>query len=354
MDPLNTAPQKKKIGSLCSYVPEELIMAAGFDSIRIQGRVEKVGDAHSYLSPNFCPYLNNLLDSGLNGKLSDIEGIVFTNSCDGMRRLYDVWDHYLEIPFLHMLEVPKRRDENAISYFSEQLLALKRRLEEAFNVRISDDRLWEAISLVNGHRLRIMELFEEQKESHPVIKGSEMLSLCLKEITSSKNETARERMTPAMQPGSGNPTTAEGPRLLVVGNIVDRLNLFQVVEGAGASVVAFDTCAGWRHFSGLVEKSHDPINSMARRYLLKPPCSRMPGFSERLDYLKRLIADYSVDGIIYSCLKFCDYGMFEAPQLENSLGDSSVPCLVLESDYVWGDEGRLKTRIEAFIEMING
>jgi benzoyl-CoA reductase/2-hydroxyglutaryl-CoA dehydratase subunit BcrC/BadD/HgdB len=111
---------------------------------------------------------------------------------------------------------------------------------------------------------------------------------------------------------------------------------------------------GLRHYSGAIEEGPDPIESIARRYLLKPSCTRMPGFSERIEHMEELIQDYLVDGIIYSTVKFCDYGMFEAPAIERRLQSRQFPFLILENDYVWGDEGRVRTRIEAFVEMIKG
>ena len=80
----------------------------------------------------------------------------------------------------------------------------------------------------------------------------------------------------------------------------------------------------------------------------------MPGFGKRIERLEQLIEDYSIEGIIYNNLKFCDYSLFEAPQVEGFLRKGSLPFLVLENDYLWGDIGRIKTRIEAFLEIVGG
>ncbi len=80
----------------------------------------------------------------------------------------------------------------------------------------------------------------------------------------------------------------------------------------------------------------------------------MPGFEIRLERLEGLIRDYNVNGVIYSGLKFCDYSLFETPQLEKFLKGKGLPLLTLENDYVWGDIGRLRIRVEAFLEMLRG
>lgn len=60
---------RKRIGWFCSYVPEELIMASGLEPVRLRGQVGELKEVDSYLFSNICPYLKNILDSGLRGRL---------------------------------------------------------------------------------------------------------------------------------------------------------------------------------------------------------------------------------------------------------------------------------------------
>ena len=62
---------KKSIGWFCSYVPEEMIIAAGFEPVRLKGEMEKVKAADSYLFSNICPYVKNILESGLSNKFGN-------------------------------------------------------------------------------------------------------------------------------------------------------------------------------------------------------------------------------------------------------------------------------------------
>jgi benzoyl-CoA reductase/2-hydroxyglutaryl-CoA dehydratase subunit BcrC/BadD/HgdB len=344
---------KKKIGWFCSYVPEELIMAAGMEPLRLKGQVKNFKEADAYLFSNICPYLKNILDSGLRGRLNGLEGIIFTNSCDGMRKLYDLWIEYVETPFTYMLEVPKRLDKQGIEYFSHQLKRLKSNLEAVLDVNISEG-LQSAISIMNEHRAIMGKIFERQRESPPQYKGSEMLALCEEEMMSPK-----ENITPKLLEFSNRTTShgrskKEGARILLMGNTVDDPTLFRLVENADCSVVAFDTCNGLKHYTNLVEEGSDPIESLARRYLLKPSCPRMPGFDTRLENTDNLIQQYSVDGIIFTNLKHCDYSLFEAPQIERYAKEKGLPLLVVENDYLWTDIERIRIRVEAFLEMVQG
>lgn len=339
--------KKKRVGYFCSYVPEELIIAAGMEPVRLRGEVAEVKEADAFLFSSICPSLKYILDSGLRKKF-DVEGIVFAHSCDGMRRLYDLWNQYGGTPFTYMLEIPKNRDENGIRYFSEQLRDLKARLEDFFAVTITSEKLGEAIALNNAHRQLVMELFEKQRAAPAPLKGSDLLALCMDEATP-KEETTAKLKGFIERSGSSSIHQNKHPRILITGNMGPKPTLAQLAENAGAAVVAIDTCYGMKHYTGLVESDRDPFDGLARRYLLKPSCARMPGFRTRIERLEELIQEYSIDGIIYSIIKFCDYGLFEAPEIRGSLGK---PLLILENDYIWSDEGRIKTRVEAFVEMI--
>jgi benzoyl-CoA reductase/2-hydroxyglutaryl-CoA dehydratase subunit BcrC/BadD/HgdB len=344
--------EKKKVGWFCAYVPDELIIAAGLEPARILGQVDKIKEADTYIFSNVCPYMKNILDSGLRNKLENLDGVIFTSSCDGMRRIYDLWTRYIETPFIHMLEVPRNQSEHGIQYLSAQFFDLKTRLEEVFGVHISNEKLEKAISVMNDRREMMMDLFEKQKEIPTRFKGSDLLSLCLEETIYPKDETEGKLKFLSAQSHTSNDSRQRPPRILVLGNAVHKLILFNMIEDAKAAVVVFDTCNGLKHYSDLVEKGSDPIERLARRYLLKPSCARMPGFDKRIDRLERIIEDYSIEGIIYNSLKFCDYSLFEGRQIEGFARKGRVPFLLLENDYLWGDVERMKTRIEAFLEVV--
>jgi benzoyl-CoA reductase/2-hydroxyglutaryl-CoA dehydratase subunit BcrC/BadD/HgdB len=342
----NSNLRKKKIGWLCSYVPEELIIAAGLDPIRLKGEVANVKEADSYVK--------NILDSGLRNKFENVQGIIFTNSCDGMRRLYDLWNQYVKTPFIYMLEIPRNRNESANQYFSEQLLALKTRLEQVFEVDMSNDKLRKAISRMNNRRGMMMDIFDKQKEVPSYFKGSDLLALCHEEATCPKEE-ASDRLNNYIRDFKAPKSFQDGnPRILIMGNVIDNSILFKMIENAHGSVIVFDTCNGLKHYSNPVEEGPDPIEGLARRYLVKPSCARMPGFNARMDRIEQLIDEYSINGIIYSSLKFCDYSLFEVPQVEGYTRRSRVPFLILENDYLWGAVEHMRNRVEAFLEVVRG
>ncbi len=78
----------------------------------------------------------------------------------------------------------------------------------------------------------------------------------------------------------------------------------------------------------------------------------MPGFKPRMDRISQLIQDYDVNGIVYSHVKFCDNSLFEIPEIEKTIKNGNTPLLSIENDYAWTDVERIRTRVEAFIEIL--
>lgn len=353
MDEILTQSGSKKIGWFCSFVPEELIMAAGLEPVRLQGQEDRVKEADGYVCSNLCPFLKNLMETGLSSKMADIDGFVFVNSCDGMRRLYDLWTQYIgSKQFIYWLELPKNQNESAVSYFTHQLSSWSDRLGKDFRVEISEERIKEAIALMNEHRRLIAEIFEGQKEYPPRYSGSDLLQLLTAEATVPKPEGADRLKEPLRSfPGTSSGQVHQ-PRILVMGNEIHRLALFEMVEKANGSIVIFDTCNGLKHYTDLVVDVGPALNALARRYLLKPSCARMPGFETRIIRLRKLVSDYGIQGVIYSNIKYCDYGLFEIPQIEKAMKDLGLPFIILENDYVWSDTERMRIRVEAFLETV--
>lgn len=59
-----------------------------------------------------------------------------------------------------------------------------------------------------------------------------------------------------------------------------------------------------------------------------------------------------VDGVIDANLKFCTLYDTEKSAVAKALEAEGIPCLGLETDYTDNDAEQLRTRIEAFVEML--
>ena len=137
---------------------------------------------------------------------------------------------------------------------------------------------------------------------------------------------------------------------------VHKPDLFQLIENSGGVVAADDLCIGTRYFFDQIDESiSDPIEAIAKRYLELIPCSRMFDFHEgRIDHAVKLITDYDIQGLIYVVLKYCDDFMIDYPLYKEKMDELGIPILYLEREYILDNVEALRTRIEAFIELIGG
>ena len=76
------------------------------------------------------------------------------------------------------------------------------------------------------------------------------------------------------------------------------------------------------------------------------------GLSERAENLVRLAREKRAGGVIFFLLKFCDPHAFDYPYLREALEKAGIPSMVVEVEDRLPADGQLRTRFEAFIEMI--
>ncbi len=344
------------IGWMCSYTPLELITAGGLQPIRISADGAAAPVADGYMDPNCCPYVKAMIGMGVQKNLRRLDGLVVVNSCDSMRRLYDIWKVHIPIPFLTFLEVPKRRDEEAVDYFTSQLEKLLQQMEEHFRITIDTESLSSSINELNRQRSDFLQVQEQMNNNSSSIKGSDLWKLAELILSGRKKDFDQLCKMYLKRPlPSSSQTSSSEPRLLISGNLIDQPTLFELIEKLEGKVVAQDTCTGLRHFSGLVEENgSNPLRAIAARYLHKPPCPRMSALDERAGILETTIDEMGIDGVIFSMVKFCDHHLYTVPFLQERLEKRGCPALIIENDYTWQNLGQIKTRIQAFIEMIRG
>ena len=142
-------------------------------------------------------------------------------------------------------------------------------------------------------------------------------------------------------------------RIMLAGSYMDDTFLIDIIESTGAVVVADNLCTGRRYVEGMVDEDAEPVAAIAERYHQKMSCPRMVGsFPKRVEYTRKLAEDAKVDGVIFQRLPFCDNHSVENLMESPALQQAGFPTIDLEREYLAADEGRLKTRVQAFLEKI--
>ena len=120
--------------------------------------------------------------------------------------------------------------------------------------------------------------------------------------------------------------------------------------------LAAELGTGSRYFENLVDETKttldDQFMALSERYM-KTNCACFTPNHGRIDDLLRMVKEYKVDGVIDCSLKFCCLYDTEKYSVARALKEAGVPVLGLETDYTDTDAEQLRTRIGAFIEMLN-
>ena len=351
---------RKVVGTFCTYTPRELIYAADAISVSLCSTSdETVPDAEKVLPKNLCPLVKSSYGFAITDKcpymyFSDM--IIGETTCDAKKKMYELLG---EIKDTHVMQLPHSKNNFSMALWKNELVELIKKLEEKFDVKITEDKIKEAIKLCNKERKAMKEFFNLAKLNPSPIKGADMHEALyssnfkfdrelyineIKSLTNSLKEKYDKGETPFKK---------ETPRILITGcptgGLVDKI--VKQLEDAGSSVVCFENCVGTKNFEMLVDEDKEPIDAIAERYL-NIPCSIMTPNDDRMNRIKEYIKDYNVDGVVDVTLTACHTYAIETEKVRRAVESCGKSYLAVETNYSNSDAGQLKTRLEAFVEML--
>lgn len=355
---------KKIIGYICSFVPLEMITAAGCVPFRVRGNIrEPITKGDTLMEAIVCPFIRSCFDLSLKGRYDFLSGMVIPHGCDSMVRSYSTWNYSLDLPYFHFLNIPSVAKESSMEFFHAELEAYRKSLEKFIGKPITDEALSAAIKAHNQNRTKVRALYEFRKANPPILSGTELTktltvaaSLPIEESNALLDEVIAE-----MRNRKGSPFKA-GPRILLDGPCVDNMELMKIIEDLGGHVVTDTICNGTRdNWPRANEKGH-PVDAIANRYLAGINCPKTyrenkvgtfeGDLKARFGDIGYFARSFKVDGAVLYTYKFCDPFGFEVPARKAYYESINVPMLYLEDLYSAGTIGQLKTRIQAFLEMI--
>jgi benzoyl-CoA reductase subunit C len=355
---------KKFIGYVCSFVPLEIITAAGCIPFRVRGNIhEPITQGDTLLETIVCPYYRSCFDLLVKEKYEFLSGLVIPHGCDSMVRSYSTWSYSLPLPYFHFVNIPSTCVESSFEFFVAELNTFKKSLEKFAGISITDDDLAQAIGLYNDNRDKARALYELRKADPPLLSGTELTKVL---TVGSSLPIAEANILfdhVLAEVGRREKSSREkGPRIFIDGACIDNIELIKLVEEIGGNVVADTICNGARDHLPRTDVGGDPTDALARRYLGKINCPKTyrekkgDTFEEdaasRFGDIGAYAKEFKVDGAILYVYKYCDPFGFEVPARKAYYKSIGVPLLALEDVYSAGTMGQLRTRIQAFLEMI--
>lgn len=355
---------RKIIGAYCVFVPEEIVLAANATLVGLcSGADFALEEVEKYLPRNTCALIKSALGFKL-GKvcpyLESADMVVGENTCDGKKKAYEAMNDLIDN--LYIMDLPQMKKAKGREVLRAEYDRFKSAVENLTGVTITQESLKQAITVVNNKRKALHRLMALRKADPAPISGLDALLINQiffydnpKRFTDSVNNICDELEKRINQ---GKVVfEKKTPRILMSGcpMAVPNWKLPWIVETNGAVIVGEESCVGERGSRNLTDDSGTTIDQMmdaiTDRYF-QVDCAIFTPNTERLDHIKEMAETYKADGVIHYGLQFCQPYLMESMGVEKALEDASIPTLRLETDYSMEDAGQLKTRVEAFVEML--
>jgi len=355
---------KKVFGTFCVYVPDEIVFAAGAIATGLCGGSQFwVPGGEKVLPTNTCLLIKASVGARLDRtcpffRIADM--YIGETTCDGKKKAWEILA--ADVP-MHVMDLPQMKRVKDVKAWAEEIVEFKRVVEEFTGNEVSAESLADAIRLINDKRRALARLYEFRKNENVPISGRDVLLISqiafyddperFTQMTNQLCDELEKRVA-----GGVSVCQKGSKRIMLTGTpmAIPNWKLHQIIETSGGIVVCEETCTGTRYFENLVEENEttvaDQIHALAERYM-NINCACFTPNLGRVDDILRLAKEYNVDGIIDVNLKFCNLYDTEGYLVEKAMQEAGIPVLGLETDYTDSDAQQLRTRVSAFIEMLN-
>jgi len=353
---------RKIIGySAGGFLPEELLLAC--DAIPLcfiqAGDNSILRNAGAYICRWFDPFWRSqigYLTSGKDPYYTIVDLIVVPITDNHVRAFSNTVGYYTPEIESFIFGVPHVKDQIGLEYYLQGIVRLKKKLEESTGIEITESRLKQSIELCNRERELFRKISLMRKSENFIVTSKDFVALnhgsflADKEIMVDILESFIQEVT------ENTPLSKDGPRILFTGSTLARgdTKVMDIIEDSGGRVVIEEFAEGIRPYWGMVKLEGDLMANLAESYFMDRVC---PGWfrpgTERLDFLIKLAKDYNTSGLIWYQLMYRESYKVESYFSPGILKkETSLPMLVLESEYDAMETGPMKTRVETFMETI--
>jgi benzoyl-CoA reductase/2-hydroxyglutaryl-CoA dehydratase subunit BcrC/BadD/HgdB len=349
----------KAVGTFCIYVPDEIALAANVLPIPLCGGADwSVSYADKMFPRDICPLIRSTFGMAFSktcpyAKLKDFA--IGETTCDAKKKAWDLLG-------FEVMEVPQRKNQIDKDLWLQEVNHFKEKVEELSGTQITPERLHEKIKLVNRKRKALQKIDQFRKLPNPPISGLDALLVAqvalnqdidkFIEDTEALADELQERVKQGISVYNGN-----GKRVMIAGSPspMGNAKVHYIIESSGLQIVVDESCTGQRYYRELVDENQTDLGGMlkaiADRYF-NIDCSCFSPNTERMGNITKLVQEYNIQGVVQNILQYCHCYNVEAKVVENSLKKIGIPSIKIETDYSQEDSGQIRTRIEAFAEVL--
>ena len=355
---------RKVIGSFCVFVPEEIVLAV--DGVLVglcSGADFAMEEVEKYLPRNTCALIKSALGFKLGQVCPYLESadlIVGENTCDGKKKAYETLDGL--VPKVYVMDLPQTKTDQGRALLKSEYQRFFQKMEALSGRKITPASLKKGIQTVNAKRQALARLAALRSQDPAPISGLDALLINQVSFydnpirfTDAVNRICDELEQRVSQAQGVFPQSAKRVLLSGCPMAVPNWKVPWIIETSGAVIVGEESCVGERGLRNQVVDSADTVEGLLEaivdRYFAID-CAIFTPNPDRPRHVREMVKAYNAQGVIHYSLQFCQPYQMEAIPVERGLKQDGIPTLRLETDYGAEDAGQLKTRIEAFLEML--
>jgi benzoyl-CoA reductase/2-hydroxyglutaryl-CoA dehydratase subunit BcrC/BadD/HgdB len=287
----------------------------------------------------------------LQGKCNDLEGFLFPHTCDSIQNLASIVNDYLDLEkpcyFFYHPKAPYRVSSR--KFYLEQLKNLASRLQN----QLGPLEFSELIRRVKqGQRLAsiLRKLYDMRTDGILAASNSQFY-----QVIRQGEFLHPDDFVPLLEDFviASKGKAAGGPAVILSGVLPNPPEVLTLLDEMGVRVADDDLLNCSRRLLIPSSEAQDPFEAMTDSYFAMPPCTtKDSSIAERSEYFKKKIDKNGAKGVIFCMVKFCEPEFFDVPQMVQALRETGIATLVIDSELNQGLSGQLKTRVEAFGEML--
>lgn len=354
---------RKVVGTFCLYVPEEIVLAADAICVGLCAGAEVgTGSAERLLPRNTCALVKSFMGFKLDRLCPYVESVdlvIGETTCDGKTKAYEL---LAELAPTCVMEVPRMKTAAGRRLWRSEIDRLTARLEDLTGRAVTAAGLRAGVQVVNAKRRALARLAALRSADPAPISGLDAL---LVNQTAFYDDPVRftgrlEALCDELEEraAKGIGVAPRGAKRLLVSGCpmaVPNWKVPHVIESSGAVIVGEESCVGERGTRNLVPEDgatrDEILDRIADRYL-DIDCAVFTPNEERAGHVVEMSRRARADGVVHYALQFCAPYTIESHRVGRILGDERIPTLKVETDYSLEDVPQLKTRVQAFLELL--
>jgi bcr-type benzoyl-CoA reductase subunit C len=304
-----------------------------------------------------CSYVRSSLAMALGGALNFLDGLVIPQRCDETRMVMGIWKHQRPLSFMDNFRPPRQVERPSVkNYYLGELRRFKNKLEEFRGSEITDEELERSIRLYNRNRTLLGKLFDLHRQDPSLLSSRELYNVIRASMIIPR-EKLNQLLTQLLDT-LGSKVSKEADRRIKVfisGTYLEPLEIADYIEENGGTIVGDDLKNGSRYFDGNVLEEGDLLQNLVERQLSKiPSASFDTSVNPRKHFLVKDLQEKNADGVILLHLKYCEPENFDYYDMKQALEKAGIPVQKIETEFGETSLGQLRTRVQAFMEMLGG